>query len=54
MKRTGNLWTQLVSWENLIESARLAARGKRKRADVARFLHDLEPNLCSFDAETQR
>ncbi len=46
MKRVGNLWPRLTSWESLLESARLAARGKRKRADVARFLHELEPNLC--------
>ncbi len=47
MKRTGNLWTKLTSWENMMEAARTAARGKRKRPDVARFLYELENNLFS-------
>ncbi len=53
MKRAGNLWPRLVSWENLMESARLAARGKRRRPDVARFLHDLEPKLCVLQRELE-
>lgn len=53
MKRIGNLWPQLTSWENLAESARAAARGKRKRPDVARFLHELEPNLCRLQRELE-
>ena len=51
MTRTANLWPQLTSWENLLESVRLAARGKRQRASVAWFLHELEPNLCRPQAE---
>lgn len=53
MKRTGNLWPQVTSWENLTEAARAAARGKRKRPDVARFLHELEPNLCKLQRELE-
>jgi retron-type reverse transcriptase len=53
MKRTGNLWPQLASWENLVESTRAAALGKRKRPDVARFLHELEPNLCRLQGELE-
>jgi len=49
MKRSGNLWPQITSWENLLRSALAAARGERKRPDVARFLADLEPNLCSLE-----
>lgn len=48
MKRAGNLWPQLTAWKNLLDSAHLAAKGKRKRPDVARFLHELEPNLCAL------
>jgi hypothetical protein len=48
MKRAGNLWPQVTAWKNLLESARLAAKGKRKRPDVARFLHEVEPNLCAL------
>ena len=51
MKRAGNLWPQLTSWENLLEAAHAAARGKRKRPDVALFLRDLEPNLCALQRE---
>lgn len=46
MKRAGNLWPHLTAWQNLLESAGLAARGKRKRPDVAWYLHELEANLC--------
>lgn len=53
MKRIGNLWPQVASWENLLESARAAARGKRKRPDIARFLHELEPNLCRLQRELE-
>jgi hypothetical protein len=53
MKRIGNLWPQLSSWENLTESAHAAARGKRKRPDVARFLHELEPNFCRLQRELE-
>ncbi len=51
MKRAGNLWPQLTSWANLLEAAHAAARGKRKRPDVALFLRDLEPNLCALQRE---
>ncbi len=53
MRRTGNLWTQVTSWENLMEAARTAARGKRKRPDVARFLHEVENNLCRLQRELE-
>ena len=51
MRRAGNLWPQVTSWENLLASVLAAARGKRKRPDVARFLFDLEPNICSLQRE---
>ena len=51
MKRAGNLWPRLTSWENLLEAAHAAARGKRKRPDVGLFLRDLEPNLCALQRE---
>ncbi len=50
MTRTGNLWAQVTSWTSLLEATQRAARGKRKRPDVARFLHELEPNLCRLQA----
>ena len=51
MKRSGNLWPQVTSWENLLASALAAARGKRKRPDVARFLFNLEPNVWALQRE---
>jgi retron-type reverse transcriptase len=51
LKRAGNLWPQLTSWENLHAAVLAAARGKRKRPDVARFLFDLEPNVCALQRE---
>jgi retron-type reverse transcriptase len=51
--RAGNLWPQIVSWDNLLDSALLAARGKKKRPDVARFLFELEPNLCELQRELE-
>ena len=50
MKRAGNLWPHLTAWENLLECAGLAALGKRKRPDVAWYLHELEANLCRLQA----
>ncbi|MBM3727546.1 MAG: RNA-dependent DNA polymerase [Acidobacteria bacterium] len=51
MKRVGNLWSEVTSWANLLASAHAAARGKRTRPDVARFLANLEPNLCQLKRE---
>ncbi len=53
MKRIGNLWPRLVSWENLAEAARAAASAKRSRPDVARFLHEQESNLCGLQRELE-
>ncbi|MFN9263537.1 MAG: reverse transcriptase domain-containing protein [Acidobacteriota bacterium] len=52
MKRVGDLWTALTRWDNLLECVRLAARGKRRRSPaVARFLHEMEGNLCRLQRE---
>ncbi len=53
MKRANNLWEKIVSWENLMEAVRAAARGKRTRPDVARFLHETEANVCQLQRELQ-
>ncbi|MEO8657248.1 MAG: reverse transcriptase/maturase family protein [Bryobacteraceae bacterium] len=53
MKRAGNLWPDVVSWRNLLESALAAARGKRRRPDVAQFLLHLEPNVCALQRELE-
>lgn len=51
MKRTGNLWDKLSSWDNLLHAALSAAQGKRRRPDVAAFLLDLEPNLVRLQSD---
>lgn len=51
MKRVGEVWPRIVSWQNLLDSALAAARGKRKRPDVARFLASLETNVCAIQRE---
>jgi len=51
VKRYGNLWHRLVSWENLLLAARKARRGKRDRAAIQRFEFDLEGNLLTLQRE---
>ena len=51
MKRYGNLWDQVVSWDNLILAARKARRGKRDRVAVQRFEFDLERQLLALGQE---
>jgi len=48
MKRVGNLWGPLTSWENLFEAARKAAAGKRSRGDVASYLLNLENEVADL------
>lgn len=45
MKRYGNLWPRLISFENLLRAAEKACLGKRFRPEVARFHYDLERQL---------
>ena len=40
MKRVADLWPRIISWQNVLDSALAAARGKRNRPDVARLLPD--------------
>ena len=45
MKRHGNLWPTLTSFEHLLRSSEKAKRGKRFRPAVAGFNFNLEPEL---------
>ena len=45
MKRQRQLYNHLCAFENLLDAARKARRGKRHRPDVAAFHHELEGNL---------
>lgn len=51
MKRYGNLWLQIIAWENLILAAHRAQKGKRFRENVLEFNYNLEQNLFQLQAE---
>ncbi len=51
MKRQGNLWEGIISFENLLLAAHAAARGKRFKPGVARFLFDLESQILRLREE---
>ena len=51
MKRYGNLWPQVVSFENLLQASRQAQRGKRYRPNVLAFNYNLERELFSLQTE---
>jgi len=53
MRRARNLWPEVVSFGNLLGAAKDAARGKRSRPDVARFLLNLEPELLRLQRELE-
>ena len=44
MKRHGNLWPQIVTWDNLLLAARYAQKGKGLRDNVLEFNYNLESN----------
>ena len=54
MKRIGQLWDHLVSFENLYLAYRKAIRGKRFRPDAARFIVNAEDELLRLQDELQR
>jgi hypothetical protein len=51
MKRHGNLWEGMISLENLLRAAHAAARGKRFKPGIARFVFHLEPELLRLHEE---
>lgn len=54
MKRYGNLWDKLVSWENLVMAAHKAASGKRSRQSVQNFEFDAERQLLNLQRQLQQ
>lgn len=50
MKRAGNLWPEVTSWQNLLEAALAAAQGKHKRPGVARFRRIWSPTYAACKA----
>ncbi len=53
MKRYGNLWHQIVEWENLLLAARYAQKGKRFRDNVLAFNYNLEQELFKLSSELE-
>ncbi len=51
MKRYGNLWPQIIDFENLLQAARQAQKGKRFCRNVLVFNYDLEKNLERIQQE---
>ena len=51
VKRQGNLWDRMISFESLLLAAHAAARGKRFKPGVARFVFDLERQLLLLHEE---
>ena len=51
MKRYGNLYPQIVAFENLLLASRKAQCCKRYRDDVLAFNYALEPNLSALQGE---
>ena len=51
MKRQGDLWDRMISFESLLLAAHAAARGKRFKPGVARFVFDLERELLLLHEE---
>lgn len=51
MKRHGNLWPQIIDFENLLQAARQAQRGKRYRPNVLAFNHNLGQELLRLQTE---
>ncbi|MBU6429827.1 MAG: RNA-dependent DNA polymerase, partial [Cyanobacteria bacterium REEB65] len=51
MKRHGNLWEAIVSFENLERAYHLAAKSRRLRPEVLAFKQDLEGQLFALQSE---
>lgn len=51
MKRYGNLWHQIVDWENLLLAARYAQRGKPFRDNILVFNYNLEQEILQLESE---
>jgi len=51
MKRFGNLYPEIIKFENLWESAKKAERGMRFRGNVLAFNYNLERELLTLQTE---
>lgn len=51
MKPIKGLWEQIVSYENLLEAYKSAAKSKRFRSEVLIYTDDLEYNLSRLQSD---
>lgn len=51
MKRYDNLWSEIISFENLLVASQKAQKGKRFRHNVLAFNYNLEAELLKLQAE---
>lgn len=51
MKRYGNLWPDIIAFENLLQAARQAQKGKRYRPNVLDFNYHLDRELLRLQTE---
>ena len=51
MKRFGNLWHQVIAFENLLAAAKRAQRGKRFQGNVLDFNFHLERELLTLQRQ---
>ena len=54
MKRRGNLYPQIIEFENLLLSAKKAEKGKRFRENVLEFNYNLEAELIKLQQELKK
>ena len=53
MRRVGNLWSDVTTFENLHRAAYAVLRGKRSHREMADFFGNLEPNLPALQGELE-
>lgn len=53
MKRIGNLWGEIISYQNIILAAQKAQRGKRFRPNILEFNYNLENEIIILKKELE-
>jgi hypothetical protein len=53
MKRYGDLWSEVIAFENLLQASKQAQKGKRFRDNVLEFNYNLESELFSLQRDLE-
>jgi hypothetical protein len=51
MKRVGNLWANIITFDNLLLAAKKAQRCKRFKPDILKFNYRLESEILKLQRE---